>query len=286
MSTSNATAGVSQHDQEADRQLKAKHRALWASGDYPAVAAELIPELGPRLVQACGVQPGQRVLDVGAGSGNAAIPAAVAGATVTASDLTPELFEAGRSVAARHGVALDWVEADAEAMPFDDNSFDIVLSCVGAMFAPHQGDRRRDREGGPPWRDDRDDQLDARWVHRQPLRDDEALRSPATARGKPGAVVGRPGTRARVVRRQGNKPQDAPRNGPDGPLCDSAGIPGVLETELGPTIATYRLNADDAEKTAALDRDFLALLEKWNQQTEPGRTAYAAEYLLVTAIKR
>src|SRR4029078_3679248 len=54
----------------------------------------------------------------------------------------------------------------------------------------------------------------------------------------------------------------------------------------GPTIATYRFNADDDEKTAALDRDFLALLEKWNQQTEPGRTAYAAEYLLVTAIKR
>src|SRR6478752_4399434 len=124
---------------EADRELKAKHRALWASGDYPAVAAELIPALGPELVRALGVKSGDRVLDVAAGSGNAAIPAAAAGATVTASDLTPELFDAGRKIAAEAGVGLEWVEADAEALPFADESFDVVLSCVGAMFAPqHQ----------------------------------------------------------------------------------------------------------------------------------------------------
>ena len=122
---------------EADRELKAKHRALWASGDYPAVAAELIPSLGPELVGATGVGHGDLVLDVAAGSGNAAIPAAAAGAIVTASDLTPELFEAGRRAAANRGVNLEWVEADAEALPFADNSFDIVLSCVGVMFAPH-----------------------------------------------------------------------------------------------------------------------------------------------------
>jgi DNA-binding SARP family transcriptional activator len=103
---------------EVDRELKAKHRALWASGDYPAVAAELIAELGPELVRACGIRAGDQVLDVAAGSGNAAIPAAAEGAIVTASDLTPELFDAGRSIAAEHGVTLEWVEADAEAMPF------------------------------------------------------------------------------------------------------------------------------------------------------------------------
>ncbi len=122
---------------DADRELKAKHRALWASGDYPAVAAELIPTLGPELVRASGVRPGDSVLDVAAGSGNAAIPAAAAGAIVTASDLTPELFDAGRAIAADRGVELEWVEADAEAMPFADDSFDVVMSCVGAMFAPH-----------------------------------------------------------------------------------------------------------------------------------------------------
>jgi ubiquinone/menaquinone biosynthesis C-methylase UbiE len=112
---------------------------MWAPGDYPAVAAELIPALGPDLVRASGIRAGQRVLDVAAGSGNAAIPAAALGAHVTASDLTPERFEAGRRIAAERGVEVEWVEADAEALPFPDGSFDVVTSCVGAMFAPrHQ----------------------------------------------------------------------------------------------------------------------------------------------------
>ncbi|QCD56591.1 class I SAM-dependent methyltransferase [Streptomyces hawaiiensis] len=122
---------------EADRALKSKHRAMWAQGDYPSLAAEIIPELGAILVEACGVRSGQRVLDVGAGSGNAAIPAALAGADVVASDLTPELFEAGRRVARKQGAHLTWQEADAEALPFGDAEFDTVLSCVGVMFAPH-----------------------------------------------------------------------------------------------------------------------------------------------------
>jgi hypothetical protein len=90
-------------DLDADRALKARHRAIWASGDYPAVATELIPTLGPELVRACGVGTGQRVLDVAAGAGNAAIPAAEAGAEVTASDLTPELFDPGRRAAQARG---------------------------------------------------------------------------------------------------------------------------------------------------------------------------------------
>ncbi len=74
---------------EADRALKARHRAMWALGGYPAVATEIIADLGPRLVEACGVRRGDHVLDVAAGSGNAAIPAALAGASVVASDLRP-----------------------------------------------------------------------------------------------------------------------------------------------------------------------------------------------------
>ena len=122
---------------DADRALKAKHRIVWALGDYAAVAREVIPELGRVLVAESGVGPGDRVLDVAAGTGNASIEAARAGASVVASDLTPELLEIGRADAARQGVELTFEEADAEALPYADDSFDAVLSCVGVMFAPH-----------------------------------------------------------------------------------------------------------------------------------------------------
>jgi SAM-dependent methyltransferase len=120
-----------------DAELKARHRAMWASGNYPSMVETFLLPLGPRLVDACGIGPGMRVLDVAAGTGNASIPAAQRGANVTASDLTPELFEAGRRRAEAEGVELEWVEADAENLPFDAESFDVVMSSIGAMFAPH-----------------------------------------------------------------------------------------------------------------------------------------------------
>src|SRR3954466_10897817 len=120
-----------------DSELKARHRKMWASGDYPSMVTTFLLPLGPRLVEACGIGPGMRVLDVAAGTGNASIPAAKTGADVVASDLTPELFDAGRARAADEGVELDWVEADAENLPFADASFDVVMSSIGAMFAPH-----------------------------------------------------------------------------------------------------------------------------------------------------
>ena len=92
---------------EADRALKAKHRALWASGTIPR-SPRTDRRLGPELVRAA-CRAGQRVLDVAAGSGNAAIPAAAAGAIVTASDLTPSYSTAGRRIAAERGVELEWV---------------------------------------------------------------------------------------------------------------------------------------------------------------------------------
>lgn len=120
-----------------DSELKARHRAMWASGDYPAMVETFLLPLGPTLVDACGIEPGMRVLDVAAGTGNAALPAAARGACVVASDLTPQLLDAGRSHAESLGLDLEWVEADAEQLPFPDDDFDVVMSCIGAMFAPH-----------------------------------------------------------------------------------------------------------------------------------------------------
>ena len=113
--------------------------SVWALGDYPRLAREVLAGLGPALVEACRVEPGQRVLDVAAGTGVAAIPAARAGATVVACDITPELLAAGRVEAARAAVPVQWREADAQALPFADDEFDVVMSSIGAMFAPdHQ----------------------------------------------------------------------------------------------------------------------------------------------------
>ncbi len=116
-------------------QLKAQARDTWASGTYDAVAEGVWP-VGERIVTHSGVASGDRVLDVAAGTGNAAVRAAEAGASVTALDLTPEMFEAGRQRAADAGVEIDWVEGDAEELPFADDSFDVVLSSFGVMFAP------------------------------------------------------------------------------------------------------------------------------------------------------
>jgi SAM-dependent methyltransferase len=121
-------------------ELKARHRAMWAAGDYPSMVETFLLPLGPRLVDACAIAPGMDVLDVAAGTGNASIPAARRGATVTACDLTPELLEAGRRRAEAEGVELAWVEGDAERLPFGDASFDVVMSSIGAMFAPNHQD--------------------------------------------------------------------------------------------------------------------------------------------------
>ena len=122
----------------ADVELKTKHRAMWASGDYPAMVETFLLPLGPRLVEAAGITAGQRVLDVAAGTGNTSIPAAQTGASVVASDLTTELLEAGQRRPEAQGLDnLEWVTADAENLPFDSDAFDVVVSSIGVMFAPH-----------------------------------------------------------------------------------------------------------------------------------------------------
>jgi ubiquinone/menaquinone biosynthesis C-methylase UbiE len=115
---------------------KQRARAVWAAGDYPAIVHK-IAEMGAATVERVGIKSGEKVLDIGCGSGNATLPAAETGAKVTGLDLTPELLEAGRAGAAEAGLEIEWVEGDAEDLPFEDESFDVVISTVGIMFAPN-----------------------------------------------------------------------------------------------------------------------------------------------------
>jgi SAM-dependent methyltransferase len=123
--------------------LKRSHRTTWASGDYATVAERLIDDVPRHLLERVPVGPGMEVLDIAAGTGNAAIRAAERGARVTALDLTPELLDRGRERAAAAGVEIDWVEGDAEDLPFEDGRFDVVLSTFGIQFAP-----RHERSAG------------------------------------------------------------------------------------------------------------------------------------------
>lgn len=122
----------------SDAEQRQRARAVWSAGDFDAIA-ERIWTVGDDLVSRVGVNEDDEVLDVACGTGNATIPAALAGATATGVDITPELFEDGRRRAAEAGVEIEWVEGDAEELPFGDESFDVVLSTFGCMFAPdHQ----------------------------------------------------------------------------------------------------------------------------------------------------
>jgi SAM-dependent methyltransferase len=115
-------------------------RRTWASGNWDS-CAQLIAPVGAVVLDRIGVESSLELLDVGTGNGSSiAIPAAQRGARVVGSDVTPELFETGRRLAAEAGVELEWVEADAQDLPFGDGRFDRVTSTFGAMFAP---DHRR-----------------------------------------------------------------------------------------------------------------------------------------------
>jgi SAM-dependent methyltransferase len=115
--------------------LTERNRAIWSSGDWDAMARFVEP-VGPHLLDHLPVAAGTRLLDVGTGSGGSvAIPAAQRGATVTGADLTDAWFPAARRRAAEADVEVEWVVGDAAALPFDDDTFDVVTSTFGHMFA-------------------------------------------------------------------------------------------------------------------------------------------------------
>ena len=241
-------------------ELKARHRALWALGDYPAVAADLIPSLGPILVAATGIGPGQRVLDVAAGTGNVAIPAALTGASVVASDLTPSLLEAGQKLAAARGAQLTWREADAEDLPFATGEFDVVVSCVGAMFAPHHRPTADEivrvcRPGGTIGL--------ISWTPAGFVGQLFATMKPYVAPPPPG-VQPPPlwGTEEHLATLFGDRVSGVvaeKRTVRIDAFASGAAFRDYFKAAYGPTIAAYRGLADAPDRAAALDRDLAAL---------------------------
>jgi SAM-dependent methyltransferase len=261
--------------------LKARHRTMWGLGDYPLVADTVVPDLGAVLVDACGLQPGDRVLDVAAGSGNAAIPAARAGAQVVASDLTPSLLDAGKARA--KDLPIRWEEGDAEALPYADGSFDVVLSCLGVMFAPHHqagADElvRVCRTGGTigllSWTPGGFvGQLFATMKPHVPLPPPGV--APPPLWGSPEHVRFLLGDRVtNVETRVATTPVTA--------FTTAEEFRDFFKTHYGPTVAAYSGIADEPDRVAALDADLGALARRF----DVGGGAMEWEYLLLTATTR
>ena len=178
------------------------------------------------------------------------------------------------------------MEADAEALPFADDSYDIVMSTVGVMFAPHHQAAADElirvcRPGGTIGL--------INWTPQGFIGNLFATMKPYAPPLPPGAspaplwgnedhvrelfgdrVTGLEMRRQKVVIDHSPTPEE---------------FREYWKRNYGPTISVYKFNADQPERVAALDRDFLSFLTDWNQSTEPGKTAYHAEYLLVTATK-
>jgi SAM-dependent methyltransferase len=117
--------------------VKTRQQAAWSSGDY-AVVGTTLQIVGEELCEALDLRAGQKVLDVAAGNGNVSLAAARRWCDVVSSDYVPALLERGRARAAADGLSIAFQEADAEALPFADGSFDVVVSTFGVMFTPNQ----------------------------------------------------------------------------------------------------------------------------------------------------
>jgi SAM-dependent methyltransferase len=263
---------------------KATARAMWALGDYHRFAKQTVWDVGPVLVAACGIGAGQRVLDVAAGSGNVALRAAEAGADVVASDLTPENLEAGRREARTLGLELEWVEADAQALPFEDAGFDAVTSSFGAMFAPdHQkvADEllRVCKRGGTIGM---------------------ANFAPDGVAGEFFALVGRHappppagalppvlwGSEDHVRELFGDRVASLEltrRSYVERSPGDADDYVAFFQETFGPLVALRGLLSVEPERLAALDRDFREFAERANSGPPGGPAEYEYEYLLVVA---
>jgi ubiquinone/menaquinone biosynthesis C-methylase UbiE len=254
---------------------------MWAEGDYPAVVEQVIQALGPRVVAAAGITAGESVLDIAAGSGNVSLPAARTGAHVVATDLTPELLDTGRALAQAQGVDLEWRVADAEALPFDDNAFDVVVSCVGIMFAPHHQAAADElirvlRPGG------RFALLN--WTPSGFIGRMFATRKPYVT-APPAGVQPPPlwGSEDHVRALLGDRVRDLTFETAELPVdrfTTGAEFRDFFKASYGPTVVAYRGLSDSSERASELDH---ALAPLGDQALTDGVMTY--EFLLVTGTK-
>ena len=267
----------------APQAVKDAHRAVWALGDYPTVAADIVAPLGPVLVGAAGVSAGDVMLDIAAGSGTVAVPAAQVGATVTASDLTPELLDEGRRRAGPEAGNLTWEVADAEQLHYSDAAFDVVVSCVGIMFAPIHAAAANElarvcRPGGRigliNWTPDGFiGQMFAAMKPFAPPPPPGALPPPLW--GDEGHLHGLLGDQVDDfdLRRQHLRVTR---------FESAVAFREYFKARYGPTIAVYRSLADDPERTAALDDALVELAKTFDL----GGGTMEWEYLLATGRRR
>jgi SAM-dependent methyltransferase len=263
--------------------MKDLQKLMWSLGDYREIARQAEPT-AVAMVEACGVEPGMQVLDVAAGTGNVAVAAARRGARVVALDLTPRMLQWGRERSAAEGLAIEWVEADAEDLPFEDGRFDVVASSFGAMFAPRPQVVAAElfrvvRSGGVVGL--------ASWTPRGFLGRQIELSSgyapaPPGPEGPPSPLLwGKPEVvRARLAELAASvqiQPGMAPVR-----FASKEAAREFYERNNGPLIALRNLLPP--ERYGALLAELEGLVEQFNQASD-GTVAIDAEYLLVVARK-
>jgi SAM-dependent methyltransferase len=245
----------------------------------------VIPDLGAVLVAAAGITAGDRVLDVAAGAGNAAIPAALIGADVVACDLTPELLTAGRLHAEQRGADLEWREADAEALPFSDGEFDKVISCVGVMFALHHQAsadelvrvcRPGETIGLINWTPE--------GFIGQMLASTRPYLAPPPAGTLPPPLWGDADHVSRLLGERVTDLVAEQRTVTVDCFPSPETFRDFFKSNYGPTVAAYQGIADDPVKVAALDADLVELARRHDRGTNG--TVMDWQYLLVTARRR
>ena len=261
--------------------VKRSQQAMWASGDFGVVAA-LIHIVAEQLVDSVDPPAGSRVLDVAGGTGNAAIAAARAGCDVTCTDYVPALLERGRQRAAAEGLRIAFEAADAEALPYGDGAYDVVLSVFGSMFAPDQPQAAREllrvcRPGGLIGL--------ASWTPEGFLGD--WFRATAAHVPPPAGVASplRWGSEDAIAELLGDgvASLDARRRTFTWRFPDAATFVATFRTFYGPTVKAFA--AAGAEGGEALERDLVALVER-SARRRGDAIAVPAEYLQVVAVRR